>query len=111
MIMRQKRDLAENVWYGVETAINSGEPLFRLDWTTVIFCRVLLDAKERFDFEMRGLVLSGRDGLFQRGGFFAAAPWRSIQATPSPVRTRNWAGGDACIQRGGFFAAAPWQGF
>jgi hypothetical protein len=25
----------------------------------VIFCRVLLDAKERFDFEMRGLVLKG----------------------------------------------------
>jgi hypothetical protein len=47
------------MWYGVETAINSGEPLFRLDWTTVIFCRVLLDAKERFDFEMRGLALSG----------------------------------------------------
>jgi hypothetical protein len=28
--MRQKRDLAENVWYGVATAINSGEPLFQL---------------------------------------------------------------------------------
>jgi hypothetical protein len=59
MIMRQKRDLAEHVWYGVETAVNVGEPLFRLDWTSVIFCRVLLDAKERFDFEMRGLALSG----------------------------------------------------
>jgi hypothetical protein len=59
MIMRQNRDLAEHVWYGVETAINVGEPLFRLDWTTVIFCRVLLDAKERFDFEMRGLAFSG----------------------------------------------------
>jgi hypothetical protein len=41
----------------------------------VIFCRVLIDAKERFDFEMRGLVLSGRDRWFQRGGFFAPAPW------------------------------------
>jgi hypothetical protein len=30
MIMRQKRDLAENVWYGAETAVNVGEPLFRL---------------------------------------------------------------------------------
>jgi hypothetical protein len=57
--MRQKRDLAENVWYGVETAVNVGEPLFRLGWTTVIFGRVLLDAKERFEFEMHGLVLSG----------------------------------------------------
>jgi hypothetical protein len=28
--MRQKRDLAENVWYGAETAINVGEPLFKL---------------------------------------------------------------------------------
>jgi hypothetical protein len=57
--MRQTRKLAEHVWYGVETAINVGEPLFHLDWTTVIFCRVLFDAKEHFDFEMRGLALSG----------------------------------------------------
>jgi hypothetical protein len=28
--MQKNRDLAENVWYGVETAINVGEPLFRL---------------------------------------------------------------------------------
>jgi hypothetical protein len=56
--MRQKRDLAENVWYGVATAINIGEPLFKLDWTPVILCRVLIEAKKRFDFEMRGLVLS-----------------------------------------------------
>jgi hypothetical protein len=28
--MRQNRDLAEHVWYGVETAVNVGEPLFRL---------------------------------------------------------------------------------
>jgi hypothetical protein len=44
--------------------------------TSVIFCRVLLDAKERFDFEMRGLALSGRDRWFQRGRFFAPAPWQ-----------------------------------
>jgi hypothetical protein len=29
--MRQKRELAENVWYGVGTAINVGETLFRQD--------------------------------------------------------------------------------
>jgi hypothetical protein len=57
--MRQKRDLAENVWYGVETAINVGEPLFKLNWTTVIFCRVLIETKKQFDFEMRGLKLEG----------------------------------------------------
>jgi hypothetical protein len=55
--MRQKRKLAEKVWYGVETAINVGEPLFKLLWAEVIFCRVLIEAKKRFDFEMRGLVL------------------------------------------------------
>jgi hypothetical protein len=32
IIMRQKRDLAENVWYGVGTAVNVGEPLFKQDW-------------------------------------------------------------------------------
>jgi hypothetical protein len=58
LIMRQKRDLAENVWYKVATAINIGEPLFHHDWTAVIFCRVLIEAKKRFDFEIRGLVLS-----------------------------------------------------
>jgi hypothetical protein len=30
--MQQKRELAENVWYGVGTAINVGEPLFELLW-------------------------------------------------------------------------------
>jgi hypothetical protein len=45
--MRHKRELAENVWYGVETAINIGGNAF-----------------------------------FQYGSFFAAAPWRSVQATP-----------------------------
>jgi hypothetical protein len=35
----------------------------------VIFCRVLLDAKKRFDFEMRGLVPSGRDRWFRHSGF------------------------------------------
>jgi hypothetical protein len=57
--MRQKSKLAEKVWYGVETAINVGEPLFKLLRAEVIFCRVLIKAKKRFDFEMRGLVLSG----------------------------------------------------
>jgi hypothetical protein len=44
-------------WYGVGTALNIGEPLFKQDWTAVIFCRVLIEAKKRFDFELRGLVL------------------------------------------------------
>jgi hypothetical protein len=68
-IMHKSRDLAKNVWYGVATAINIGEPLFHQDWATVIFYRVLLDATKRFDFEMRGLVLSRCDRWFRHGGF------------------------------------------
>jgi hypothetical protein len=41
----------------VATAINIGDPLFKPDWTAVTFCRVLIEAKKRFDFEICGLVL------------------------------------------------------
>jgi hypothetical protein len=30
--MNYKRKLSENVWYEIRTAINVGEPLFRLSW-------------------------------------------------------------------------------
>jgi hypothetical protein len=76
----------------------------------------------------------GGDASIQRGGFYAAAPWHGIQATPSPVRALLWAGhvwgdrywseilvgepppgevvgGDTFFQRGGFYAAAPWHIF
>jgi hypothetical protein len=55
--MRQKRKLAEHVWYKVETAINNYEPVFRLPWAVVLFCRVLIEEKGRFPFEMRGLAV------------------------------------------------------
>jgi hypothetical protein len=55
--MRLARDLAEDVWYEVTTAVNVGEPLFRLAWGLVLLYGVLRDAKGRFKFEMRGLVL------------------------------------------------------
>jgi hypothetical protein len=58
--MRLKRDLAEHVWYGVRTAVNVGEPLFRLGWAVVLLHRVLREAKKRFDFEMRGFRLDGK---------------------------------------------------
>jgi hypothetical protein len=57
--MRQQRLLAEDVWYGVSTAVNVGELLFELTWTKPLFCRVLRDAKGIFPFEMRGLKLEG----------------------------------------------------
>jgi hypothetical protein len=57
--MRENRKLAKNVWYKVETAVNVSEPLFRLDFAAVLLSRVLCEARGRFDFEMRGLVLGG----------------------------------------------------
>ncbi|MDR1470138.1 MAG: hypothetical protein LBT00_12695, partial [Spirochaetaceae bacterium] len=57
--MRLPRELAEDVWYEVRTAINVGEPLFRLAWAVVLFYRVLREAKGRFGFEMRGLKIEG----------------------------------------------------
>jgi hypothetical protein len=57
--MRQQRRLAEDVWYGVRTAVNIGEPLFELGWTEKLLCRVLQDAKGNYSFEMRGLRFEG----------------------------------------------------
>jgi hypothetical protein len=50
------RELKPDVWYEVHTAMNVGEPVFRLAWAETLFYRVLHDAKRRFKFEMRGLV-------------------------------------------------------
>jgi hypothetical protein len=59
-IMRQNRDLAENVWYRVWTDINVSEPLFLLASVLPIFCRMLIEAaKGEVPFEMRGLRLEG----------------------------------------------------
>jgi hypothetical protein len=58
--MRLKRDLAELVWYEVRTAVNVGEPLFRLGWAVVLLYRVLREAKKRFGFEIRGFRLDGK---------------------------------------------------
>jgi hypothetical protein len=55
--MRENRELAENVWYEVRTAVNIEEPLFRLPEAKALFHRVLRETKERYGFEMRGLVI------------------------------------------------------
>jgi REP element-mobilizing transposase RayT len=57
VIMRQKRKLAEHVWYKVETAINNREPVFQLGFAVVLLCRVLIEAKGKFPFEICGLVI------------------------------------------------------
>jgi hypothetical protein len=54
--MRKNRKLAKNVWYKVETAVNTSEPLFKLEFAAVLLYRVLREARGRFDFEMRGLA-------------------------------------------------------
>jgi hypothetical protein len=48
------------VWYEVRTAVNVGEPLFRLGWAVVLLDRVLREAKKRFGFEIRGFRLDGK---------------------------------------------------
>jgi hypothetical protein len=48
------------VWYQVSTAVNVGEPLFRLGWAVVLLYRVLREAKKRFAFEMCGFRLDGK---------------------------------------------------
>jgi hypothetical protein len=58
--MRQKRSLAQDIWYEVWTAINNREPLFlEHPLAKAILFRVLREAEKVFSFEMRGLTLKG----------------------------------------------------
>jgi REP element-mobilizing transposase RayT len=174
VVMRQKRKLAEHVWYHVRTAINNREPVFQLLEAVVLLCRVLIEAKGKFPFEMCGLIIGDEwlsfyikpaDGyelpkIMQwmkqtfscrfnvrtrrlavmllssvahslpphRGAVFKQRPqcfgrtvgWGTCGETGTGRRfcrgsrrrmRKRWTGGDACIQRGGFFAAAPWRSF
>ncbi|MDR0638601.1 MAG: hypothetical protein LBG27_06850 [Spirochaetaceae bacterium] len=55
--MRKERELAENVWYQVRTAVNIEESLFRLPEAKVLLHRVLRETKARYGFGIRGLVI------------------------------------------------------
>ncbi|MDR0637735.1 MAG: hypothetical protein LBG27_02335 [Spirochaetaceae bacterium] len=57
--MRKPRELAENVWYEVRTAVNIEEPLFRLPEAKALLHRVFRETKARYPFEMRGFQLEG----------------------------------------------------
>jgi hypothetical protein len=57
--MRPKRELAENVWYLINTSANNGELLFRSEFGGWLFGRTLSEAKERFAFELRGVRFAG----------------------------------------------------
>jgi hypothetical protein len=64
--MRELRVLAADVWYNVSTAVNNGEPLFRTpqDWQVHLFHQVLIETREIFVFELRGLKLEGDTASF-----------------------------------------------
>ncbi|MDR0638074.1 MAG: hypothetical protein LBG27_04090 [Spirochaetaceae bacterium] len=55
--MRQERELAEHVWYRVQTSVNISEPLFRLPEAKALFLGVLRETERRYGFDMRGLVI------------------------------------------------------
>jgi REP element-mobilizing transposase RayT len=55
--MRKHRFLVQDAWYKVRTAVNNREPLFRRRQVAAIFYQALAEARERFSFEIRGLVL------------------------------------------------------
>ena len=55
--MYTTRKLEKDVWYGVRSGINIGEPLFRLPEAIVLLHRVLREVKKRYGFEMRVLIL------------------------------------------------------
>ena len=55
--MREKRELAEDVWYWVKTAVNISEPLFRLVEVRALLLGALWEAEKRYGFEMRGLAI------------------------------------------------------
>jgi hypothetical protein len=53
--MRQKRTLAQDVWYEVRSGINNREPLLHKPWAVALFFRVFEETRLRFPFEVRGL--------------------------------------------------------
>jgi hypothetical protein len=57
--MRSLRVLSNGVWYGVRTAVNNREPLFWLPKERARFEQVLNEAREIYEFELRGLRYSG----------------------------------------------------
>jgi hypothetical protein len=57
--MRKVRELAENVWYIVNTSVNNGELLFESEFGVWLFGRTVSETKERVAFELRGVRFAG----------------------------------------------------
>jgi hypothetical protein len=64
--MRKERELAENVWYIVNTSVNNGELLFQSEFGVWLFGRTVSEANERYAFELRGVL------------FYQACRWVAI---------------------------------
>jgi hypothetical protein len=62
--MRPKRELAENVWYVINTAVNNGEPLFLSEFGVWLLEWVLSEARLIFAFELRGVRFAGASVSF-----------------------------------------------
>jgi REP element-mobilizing transposase RayT len=57
--MRPLRELRQDVWYEIRTAVNNRGKLFRLRQNISLFTRVLGETAERFKFEIRALRMEG----------------------------------------------------
>jgi hypothetical protein len=65
--MRSLRELSNGVWYGVCTAVNNRETLFWLPKERARLEQVLNEAREIYEFELRGLRYSGLWVMFYIG--------------------------------------------
>jgi hypothetical protein len=63
VIMRQKRELAENVWYEMATAINIGEPLFQLSRAVMLFSSMMLFCRRAVSHISSNTLTSSGTGL------------------------------------------------
>jgi REP element-mobilizing transposase RayT len=57
--MQQLRRYDSDVWYEVTTAINNNEPVFFHRETMELFEQVFRETEKRFQFDVRGLTVSG----------------------------------------------------
>jgi hypothetical protein len=62
--MRPKRELAENVWYLINTAVNNGVPLFRSEFGVWLLGGVRSEARLIFAGELRGVRFAGAQVSF-----------------------------------------------
>jgi hypothetical protein len=62
--MRRERELAEDVWYLINTAVNNSEPLFRSEFGVWLFGWVLSEARLIFAFDLRGVRFDGAQVSF-----------------------------------------------